>query len=179
MLRSRLTYILSIMIIFYVALGCSVEKRIHKAETLLSEKNKLAEICAVRFPLKDSIAYRDSIKFDTLYEGIYSVDTVYDNDTVKVYLTLPAKVVTKEVVKYRDIYRENTSKIVDCQKKSGELVNKVIYNEREIEKLRSELSKSQALAKQRWWFLWILVVLAVAIIFRKSIFKLSGKLMRL
>lgn len=177
--KNSLKYVSVLMIIFYVALGCNVEKKLQKAELLLAEKGRLPEICAVRFPPKDSISYRDSIKYDTLYEGIYSVDTIYDNDTVKVTLTLPAKIVTKEVIKYRDIYRENTSKVVDCQKKNEELVKKLVNFEEERTKLLNELSDWKSVAKHRWWFLWILLIISLAIIFRKSIIKLAGNLVGL
>lgn len=177
--KNKLPYASILMIIFYVALGCNVEKKIQKAELLLAEKGKLAEICAVRFPPRDSIVYRDTVKYDTLYEGIYSVDTVYDNDTVKVILTLPAKVITKEVIKYRDVYRENTSKLVDCQKKNEELVKNLVKFEEERTKLLAEVGSWKSVAKQRWWFLWILLVISLAIIFRKSIIRLAGNLVGL
>lgn len=177
--KSKLSYASVLMIIFYVALGCNVDKRLQKAEILLAEKGKLPEICAVRFPLRDSIVYRDTVKYDTLYEGIYSVDTVYDRDTVKVFLTLPAKIITKEVIKYRDVYRENTSKVVDCQNKNEELVKNLVKFEEERTKLLKELGSWKSVAKQRWWFLWILLVIALAIIFRKNIIRLAGNLVGL
>lgn len=176
---NRLIYIFALIIIFYVALGCNVEKKIQKAEILLAEKGRLPQICALRYPLKDSIVYRDSISYDTLYEGIYSVDTIYNRDTVKVFLTLPAKIITKEVIKYRDIYRENTSKVVECEKKNDELVKSVIKCETEQVKLLNEVSKWKSVAKQRWWFLWILLALALLITFRKNIVKFAGNLVGL
>lgn len=177
MRNNRLTYASVLIGILCIAISCNVQKRINKAEALLSQKGKLAQICADRFPLKDSIVYKDSIKYDTMYEGIYSIDTVYKGDSVvKVYLTSPAKVVTKQVVKYSYIYRENTAKIADCQKKNEELVNKIVKFEEERAKTIRELNEWKSVAKKRGWFLWILLVLAIGITFRKNIVNLLGKL---
>lgn len=167
-----LIYFAISLICFFIAVSCGVEKRIAKAEVLLAKEGKLPQICAQRFPPKDSIVYRDSVRWDTLYEGIYSVDTIYDKDTVKVYLTLPAKIITKEVIKYRDIYRENTAKVTDLEKKLSDCNSRTANSEKEIVKLRAELSKWEGLAKQRWWFLWILLAIALGITFRKRIAKL-------
>ena len=167
-----LIYFAVSVICFLIAVSCSTEKRIAKAEVLLAKEGKLQQICADRFPPKDSIAYRDSVRFDTLYEGIYSVDTIYDLDTVKVYLTLPAKIITKEVTKFRDVYRENTAKVKDLEQKLADCSLQSANCSLELVKLRAESSKWEALAKQRWWFLWILLVLAVGITFRKRIAQL-------
>lgn len=184
MLKSKLTYLFGFFVIFLVALSCSTAKRIKKAEAFLDKKGKLPEICATRFPPKDSIVYRDSIRLDTLYEGIYSIDTIYDRDTVKVYLTTPAKVIVKEVVKYRDIYRENTARVEELQRKNAECIsqtaaitNKNINYEKEIIKLKAQSSGWEYKAKSRWWFLWILLLLSLGITFRKGIFKISKKFM--
>lgn len=173
--NKALIYFIISVTCFFIAASCNTEKRLQKAEVLLASKGKLPQICATRFPPKDSIVYRDSVKFDTLYEGIYSVDTIYDRDTVKVYLTLPAKIVTKEVIKYRDIYRENTAKVTDLESKLSDCSSQSANYSIELVKLRAELSKWEKVAKQRWWFLWILLVVAGLITFRKNIIRLFNK----
>lgn len=172
--RALICFIISV-VFFFIATSCNTGKRLQKAEVLLASKGKLAEICGSRFPLKDSIVYRDSVSFDTLYEGIYSVDTIYDKDTVKVYLTLPAKIITKEVVKFRDVYRENTAKVVELEKKNADCLAKNVDCERQLVKLLAQSNNWEAKAKARWWFLWILVIISLIIIFRKTIFKLARK----
>jgi hypothetical protein len=167
-----LIYLIISVVCFFIASSCNTEKRLQKAEVLLASKGRLAEICADRFPPKDSVVYRDSVHFDTLYEGIYSIDTIYDKDTVKVYLTLPAKIVTKEVIKYRDIYRENTAKVNELENKLSVCSLQSANYSIELVKLRAESSKWEKLAKQRWWFLWILILLAVGFTLRKKIFNL-------
>jgi hypothetical protein len=172
--RGLIYFIISVTC-FFIATSCNTEKRLQKAEVLLSSKGRLAKICADRFPPRDSVVYRDSVSFDTLYEGIYSIDTIYDKDTVKVYLTLPAKIVTKEVIKYRDIYRENTAKVKELEGKLSVCSLQSANYSIELVKLRAESSKWERLAKQRWWFFWILLVVAGLIAFRKSIMKLISR----
>jgi hypothetical protein len=167
-----LLYLIISVTCFFIATSCNTEKRLQKAEVLLASNGRLSEICADRFPPKDSIVYRDSVKWDTLYEGIYSIDTIYDNDTVKVFLTLPAKIITKEVIKYRDIYRENTAKVKELEDKLSVCSLQSANYSIELVKLRAESSKWEKLAKQRWWFFWILILLAVGITLRKKIFNL-------
>lgn len=171
--KRALIYLIISVVFFFIATSCNTEKRLQKAEVLLASKGKLAGICASRFPPKDSIVYRDSVRFDTLYEGIYSIDTVYDKDTVKVYVTLPAKIITKEVIKFRDIYRENTAKVTELQTKNAECLGKTTNLEKQIISLQAELDKSKSKARTYAWFLWILLLVALAITFRKNILKLA------
>jgi|GEM_PF-5897647 hypothetical protein len=175
MANRALIYLIISVVCFFIATSCGTEKRLQRAEVLLASKGKLAEICASRFPPKDSVVYRDSVRWDTLYEGIYSIDTVYDKDTVKVYVTLPAKIVTKEVVKFRDVYRENTAKVVELQNKNADCLAKNADYERQLVKLLAQSNDWEAKAKARWWFLWILVIISLVIVFRKTIFKLVRK----
>lgn len=159
------------------AFNCSTDKRLQKAELFLVKKGKLPQVCAERFPLKDTIIYKDSVKLDTIYQGIHTIDTVFDKDTMKVFITLPAKTINKEVVKYRYIYRENTAKVSDFEKKLSVCSSQSANKDLEIAKLRAELNEWQAVAKQRWWFLWILIFLAIAITLRRPVMGLVKKLM--
>lgn len=167
-----LIYLFISVVCFFIATSCNTEKRFQKAEVLLASKGKLAEVCANRFPPKDSIVYRDSIHFDTLYTSLYSIDTIVSNDTIKIVTTLPAKVITKEVIKFRDVYRENTAKVVDLQLKYNDCGSSLNELKLELQKAKAELDSWKNTAKERWWFLWILLVVSIALIFRKRIFKL-------
>lgn len=165
-------YLVISVVCFFIATSCNTEKRLQKAEVLLASQGRLPEICANRFPPKDSIVYRDSVHFDTLYTSLYSVDTIVSNDTIRIVTTLPAKVITKEVIKFRDVYRENTAKVADLQLKYNNCGSELHNSKLELEKVKAELDKWKRTAKERWWFLWILLLVAVAITFRKSIFKI-------
>lgn len=170
-----LIYLIISVVCFFIATSCNTEKRLQKAEVLLASKGRLPEICADRFPPKDSIVYRDSVHFDTLYTSLYSVDTIVSNDTIRIVTTLPAKVITKEVIKFRDVYRENTAKVVDLQLKYNNCGSELNELKLELQKTKNEVDKWKGTAKERWWFLWILLLVAVAITFRKNIFNLVKK----
>ncbi len=170
--KKAIIYFLISVTCFFIATSCNTEKRLQKAEVLLASKGRLPEVCAARFPPKDSIVYRDSVHFDTLYTSIYSVDTLVSNDTIKVVTTLPSKVVTKEVIKFREIYRENTAKVNDLENKLSACNSQSANYSIELVKLRAESSKLGSLAKQRLWFLWIFILVALVITFRKNIIKL-------
>lgn len=165
-------YLVISVVCFFIATSCNTEKRLQKAEVLLASQGRLPEICANRFPPKDSIVYRDSVHFDTLYTSLYSIDTIVSNDTIRIVTTLPAKVITKEVIKFRDVYRENTAKVADLQLKYNNCGSELHNSKLELEKVKAELDKWKRTAKERWWFLWILLLVAVVITFRKNIFKL-------
>jgi len=53
-----LIYLIISVVCFFIASSCNTEKRLQKAEVLLASKGRLAEICADRFPPKDSVVYR-------------------------------------------------------------------------------------------------------------------------
>jgi hypothetical protein len=166
-----LLYLIISVVCFFIATSCNTEKRLQKAEVLLASSGRLPEVCANRFPPKDSIVYRDSVHFDTLYTSVYSVDTIVSNDTVKIVTTLPAKVITKELIKFRDVYRENTAKVTELQLKYNDCGSQLYKSQIELEKTKAELDKWKRTAKERWWFIWILLIAAFAITFRKSIYK--------
>ena len=173
--KKAIIYFLISVTCFFIATSCNTEKRLQKAEVLLASKGKLAEVCANRFPPKDSIVYRDSIHFDTLYTSLYSIDTIVSNDTVKIVTTLPAKVITKEVIKFRDVYRENTAKVVDLQLKYNSCGSELNEIKLELQKAKGELDKWKGTAKERWWFLWILLLICIGLLFRKQLRKLTKR----
>ena len=84
-----------------------------KAVDVLSRpKNEpvLSELCAVRFPVKDSIIKGDSVvRFDTLWETY--TDTLISEPQVIIETKIVPKTVTKTVVVRDTIIRENTAKI--------------------------------------------------------------------
>lgn len=75
-----------------------------------------ARYCSLRFPTKDSIITRDSIRFDTTY---VSGDTVYvlHHDSLNVFvidtikITLPSKIITKTILHDTTIFRDNTATV--------------------------------------------------------------------
>lgn len=84
-----------------------------KAVNVLSRpKNEpvLSELCAYRYPVKDSIIKGDSVvRFDTLWETF--TDTLISEPQVIIETKLVPKTVTKTVVVRDTIIRENTARV--------------------------------------------------------------------
>ena len=105
-----------------------------KAKDYLKEKDKLAEICAETYPVKE-------VYIDTLYY------TIKDTVTRVITKTLPAKIITKTIHVTDTIVKENTARIEDfnIQLRNKEIENGILKADRDNWKVK---------AKQRlWWFL--------------------------
>jgi hypothetical protein len=152
----------------FCILGCASERQFYKAEAKLSQGGRLAKICADRFPSRDSIVYRDSVRIDTAYEGEYIFDTIRTIDTVYITKTIP---VTKTIVKTKIIVKENTAKIEAVQLSLEACNNDFIEMSLGMLEERKELDRMKRLARERLVILWIVVILSVLWTFRKFIFR--------
>jgi hypothetical protein len=99
--------------------SCLTEKRAIKKIALISAKhpNVLALSCADKFPNKETIEVRETIKLDTLLD----IDTLYrdsiiNNELVK-YVYLPGKTITKTIKRDSVIRIENTAKVFLLEEK--------------------------------------------------------------
>ena len=98
------------ILILFIGSGCITPKK--AVDVLSRPKNEpvLSELCAFRFPVKDSIIKGDSvIRFDTLWETY--TDTLISEPQVIIETRIVPKTVTKTVVVRDTIIRENTAKI--------------------------------------------------------------------
>lgn len=126
-----------------------------KAKDFLKEKDKLAEICAETYPVKEVYIKGDSITvLDTLYVGENLFDTLYytikDTVTRVITKTLPAKIITKTIHVTDTIVKENTARIEDF---NIQLRNKDIENGI----LKADRDNWKSKAKQRFW--WLLIAI--------------------
>ena len=126
-----------------------------KAKDYLKEKDKLAEICAETYPVKEVFIKGDSVTvLDTLYVGENVFDTLYytikDTVTRVITKTLPAKVITKTIHVTDTIVKENTARIEDfnIQLRNKEIENGILKADRDNWKSK---------AKQRFW--WLLIAI--------------------
>lgn len=143
-----------------------------KATSYLEDKGELPKICADKFPPKDSIVIRDSIHTDTVYQGESFFDTVYTvtTDTVTRTITkvLPAKVITKTNVQTKEVFRENTARVVQLQGDVSNCIEELNKKNKQITELTEQGNGWKKKAKQRWWIIIALVVL----LFRKPLLSL-------
>jgi len=108
--------VISLLVLFIV--GCNPQKRLYKA---VSELNKhpieSAKYCADKYPVKDTVIYKDSVTLDTIFVGDVYYDTVETKDTVYITKTLPGKTITKTITQMKEVLRENTARVEEFKLK--------------------------------------------------------------
>ena len=100
--------------------GCFTPKK--AVDVLSRPKNEpvLSELCAYRYPVKDSIIKGDSVvRFDTLWETY--TDTLTSEPQVIIETKIVPKTVTKWVTIRDTIVRENTAKVAALNYANREL----------------------------------------------------------
>jgi hypothetical protein len=152
----------------FCTIGCASERQLQKAETKLAQSGRLPKICADRFPSRDSIVYRDSVRIDTAFEGEYIFDTIRTLDTIYITKTVP---VIKTIVKWKTAFRERTDKIEAiglqleaCNQDFSQMALTMVENQKELDRYKRD-------AKTYFWWLWIVIVLSIGWTFRKFIFR--------
>lgn len=152
------------LVILLIILSCNPVKQV------LKDKNKLDKVAEV--VVKSGYCANDTTiitKSDTtiVHDTTYEVDTIidlrYQNDTQ--YVKVP-KVITRTIV-IRDTIK---SVVVDN--------SRLNLFQREIDSLKivnnlakEEMNQWKKVAKQRWWNIFWIIVLAVLYVLRKPIYK--------
>jgi len=154
-----------LFLIFVFLIGCSSEKQIQRAKNRLSANPlEAAAFCSASFPNKETIIYRDSLTLDTIYLELERVDTLIENDTVRIITTSPAKVITKTLVKYKEVQIENTAKIEE-QKQL------LIKCEGRYDALQKKFEKSEeqrkAWRKKFYWIIFVILGFAVGYVLKQ------------
>ena len=156
----------------FIFVGCSTSRKVERAINVLNNNpDKAATFCSNKFPLRDTIIYRDSVRYDTIFSLTpVQIDTIYKKDTTIITITSPTKTIIKTVTQYKEVIKEPTAKIEEqrqlflaCEKRYQELYIKWEGEEAAKKKWR-----------ERFW--WILIVAAALFGFtiRKPIAKLIG-----
>ena len=149
--------------------SCNTERQLQKAEVRLASAGRLPQICQDRFPARDSIVYRDSVSYDSIWLETSVTDTLNTKDTIQ----LPS--VTKTVYKFRDVYSLGTAQLAACQAQATSLQRVIGEQQRTIADQASRLAACDTTiqqwknkASQRIW-LWIIIGLLVGWIVRKPL----------
>ena len=109
-------YLLLLTIILF---SCLTEKKSVKQLALIQNKfpTLIAQNCADKFPIKESVEIREVVTYDT----IKSVDTLIKdsliNNEVVRFVYLPGKTITKTIKKDSIIRLENTAKLFVLESK--------------------------------------------------------------
>lgn len=154
------------LIILIFICGCSAERKAQreedkdlKAAQRLMARDKLDDLCAAMFPVRDSIINDTVDVFDTLYvpgEPVY--DTTIVNDTVKITKRETWQIrIVKTIKITTTIIRKETADINACNDDKKKLIGL-------LEKKTAESDDWEGKAKTRGWINWGLGFLFLLII---------------
>jgi hypothetical protein len=131
-------------------IGCLTPQ---KATDYLKKKDKLDDVCAENFPVKDSLIKGDTtIVTDTLINTDTLETFEVIRDTVHHTVTLPAKVITKTKVVTDTIIRQDNAKINALQDDIRARDKTIGDRDNEITKLKSDYEDMKGKRnKLRWW----------------------------
>lgn len=121
--------------------SCLTEKKSVKKLALIQNKfpTLIAQNCADKFPIKESIEIREVVTYDT----IKSVDTLIEdsiiNNEVVRFVYLPGKTITKTIKKDSVIRLENTSKLFVLESKLKASNDALIVANSKLKTLRTIL----------------------------------------
>jgi hypothetical protein len=108
-----------ILLLTIILSSCLTEKKSVKQLALIQNKfpSLIAQNCADKFPIKESVEIREVVTYDT----IKSVDTlikdsIINNEVIR-FVYLPGKTITKTIKKDSIIRLENTAKLFVLESK--------------------------------------------------------------
>ena len=130
-----------ILLLTIILSSCLTEKKSVKQLALIQNKfpTLIAQNCADKFPIKESVEIREVITYDT----IKSVDTlikdsIINNEVVR-FVYLPGKTITKTIKKDSVIRLENTSKLFVLESKLKASNEALIVANHKLKTLRTIL----------------------------------------
>lgn len=131
-----------ILLLTIILSSCLTEKKSVKKLALIQNKfpTLIAQNCADKFPIKESIEIREVVTYDT----IKSVDTLIKdsliNNEVIRFVYLPGKIITKTIKKDSVIRLENTAKLFVLESKLKAANEALIVANDKLKTLKTLLS---------------------------------------
>lgn len=130
-----------ILLLTIILSSCLTEKKSVKQLALIQNKfpTLIAQNCADKFPIKESVEIREVVTYDT----IKSIDTlikdsVINNEVIR-FVYLPGKTITKTIKKDSVIRLENTSKLFVLESKLKASNEALIVANHKLKTLRTIL----------------------------------------
>jgi len=108
-----------ILLLTIILSSCLTEKKSVKKLALIQNKfpTLIAQNCADKFPIRESIEVREVIKLDTILNlDTITKDSIINNEVIR-FVYLPGKTITKTIKKDSIIRLENTSKLFVLESK--------------------------------------------------------------
>jgi len=130
-----------ILLLIIILSSCLTEKKSVKQLALIQNKfpSLIAQNCADKFPIKESVEIREVVTYDT----IKSVDTlikdsIINNEVIR-FVYLPGKTITKTIKKDSIIRLENTAKLFVLESKLKASNEALIVANHKLKTLRTIL----------------------------------------
>jgi len=130
-----------ILLLTIILSSCLTEKKSVKQLALIQNKfpTLIAQNCADKFPIKESIEIREVVTYDT----IKSIDTlikdsIINNEVIR-FVYLPGKTITKTIKKDSIIRLENTAKLFVLESKLKASNEALIIANHKLKTLRTIL----------------------------------------
>lgn len=162
-----------IIMLVLIATSCLPNRKFAKAvRTMDSDPEQAAWYCAIKFPVKDTIIYRDSVTYDTIINENYIHDTATIHDTTTITNTSPAKTLVKTVYKVKEIVRENTAKVQALEYALSDATKLIAKKDAQVDECQKESNEWKGLAKKRFWWLLLLIAAVAGWVLRKPLMKI-------
>jgi len=131
-----------LLLLTIILSSCLTEKKSVKQLALIQNKfpSLIAQNCADKFPIKESVEIREVVTYDT----IKSIDTlikdsIINNEVVR-FIYLPGKTITKTIKKDSIIRLENTAKLFVLESKLKASNEALIVANHKLKTLKKLLS---------------------------------------
>jgi len=162
-----------LLLVVSMATSCLPNRKFAKAvRTMDSDPEQAAWYCAIKFPVKDTIIYRDSVTYDTIINENYIHDTATIHDTTTITNTSPAKTLVKTVYKVKEIVRENTAKVQALEYALSDATKLIAKKDAQVDECQKESNEWKGLAKKRFWWLLLIIAAVVGWVLRKPLMKI-------
>jgi hypothetical protein len=136
--------------------SCMTEKQSVKKLAIIQSKypELIAQNCADKFPIKETIEVRETITHDTLKSTDTLIkDSIINNELIR-YVYLPGQTITKTIKKDSVIRLENTAKLFVLEGKL-KAANEVI------------IKQKQLIVIGRWVGFLLMIFIGVIFVFKK------------
>ena len=138
--------------------SCMTEKQSFKKLAIIQSKypELIAQNCADKFPIKETIEVRETITHDTLKSTDTLIkDSIINNELIR-YVYLPGQTITKTIKKDSVIRLENTAKLFVLENKLKAANEQII-------------KQKQLIVIGRWVGFLLLIIIGVFFIFKRFI----------
>ena len=143
-----------LLLLTIILSSCLTEKKSVKQLALIQNKfpTLIAQNCADKFPIKESVEIREVVTYDTIKSTDTLIkDSIINNEVIR-FVYLPGKTITKTIKKDSIIRLENTAK-------TFVLENQLKMSNEKLIKANHKLKTLKKLLIAIFWISVILVVL--------------------